>query len=708
MKTRVGFVGTGQISEFHLAALRRIQDVELVGVFDVDQEKAAKWAAAAGSTAYPSINALRDAGADVIHVLTPPHTHASVAIEALRLGCHVYVEKPLALNAAECDAIAAAAEQAGKKVCVSHSLLYDPQIRRALDLVKRGKLGKVVAVDILRSSVYPPFAGGALPPQYRSASYPFRDLGIHALYLFEAFLGPIENVSAHWASLGGDPNLAFDEWRTLVRCRDGLGQFQLSWNAKPLQSQIVIQGTKGVLRVDLFLMSQGLRSVLPLPKAVERVANALSDAIPMFFDVPKNAFRFVTKRALPYHGLQDLIRAFYEALASNHPIPVVPQDARSTVYWTEKISQEAELDHEENLRSLPALSNQNGRDSGPVLITGASGALGGAVARALEVAGVKVRLFVRRAPSQIPQNVEVALGNLGDPTAVNRAVRGASMVIHAGAAMAGPWEEHEGATIAGTKNILEACREFGVQKLVYVSSMSVSDWAGAAEDSVLDENSALEPRAEGRGFYTRAKLAAERMVVEFVAQNHLSTVILRPGKIFGPRQPVLSPAIGWKIKGRWLVLGDAGVRIPFVYIDDVVDAVIAAARSEAHSGEIIQITDPVQLTQLEVLKLCEGEKVRTMRMPRWMVFALAYTSQVLLGLLKRPSPLSVYRMKSALAKRRFVNSNAHLLDWRPRVGVMEGIKRELERAPTGLVKTASNRQKVADLQESAQTTLKQS
>ena len=81
----------------------------------------------------------------------------------------------------------------------------------------------MVSVDILRSSAYPPYPGGPLPPQYRTAGYPFRDLGVHALYLFQAFLGPIEHVEADWTSLGGDPNLAYDEWRAQVRCRDGLG-----------------------------------------------------------------------------------------------------------------------------------------------------------------------------------------------------------------------------------------------------------------------------------------------------------------------------------------------------------------------------------------------------------------------------------------------------------------------------------------------------
>jgi predicted dehydrogenase/nucleoside-diphosphate-sugar epimerase len=706
MKLRAGFVGTGYISEYHLAAVRRLNNVELVGVFDVDQEKSHKWAESANTRAYSSLSALREAGAEVMHVLTPPHAHAAIVMEALRLGCHVFVEKPLALDTAECDGIVRAADQSGRKVCVSHSLLFDPQVIRALETVRRGRLGRVVAVDILRSSVYPSYPGGPLPPQYRSASYPFRDLGIHALYLFEAFLGPIENVSATWASIGGDPNLAFDEWRALVRCRDGLGQFQLSWNVRPLQSQIIIQGTKGVLRIDLFLMSQGLRAALPLPKAVERVANALSDSVPMFFDVPRNALRFLTKRALPYHGLQNLIQAFYEALAHDNPAPVLPQDARSTVYWTEKISRAAELEHEEKLRSLRVSRFIDEEKKAPIVITGAAGNLGGAVARALQNAGQGIRLFVRRPPLCVPANAEIVVGNLGDPESVSQAIRGASVVIHAGAAMSGPWPEHECATITGTKNVLEACRKFGVQKLVYVSSMSVLDWAGSSPDSILDETSPYEPRADERGFYTRAKLAAERLVADYAARHAIPTVILRPGKIFGERQPLLSAAIGWKLKGRWIILGNGEVRIPFVYIDDVVDAVLSAARCEACRGEVIQITDPVQLTQNDALRLCEGERVRTLHIPRWMVYALAASSQLFFRLLKRQSPVSVYRMRSALARRRFRNLHVELLGWQPRVGVPEGIRRELQFAQQARDPVLHPSNSVTESEDATQTALK--
>src|SRR5712692_11332517 len=164
-KIRVGLAGAGYISEFHVAALRRVPEVELLGFYDVDASRAAQVSERFGVTAYRSLAALREAGADCIHVLTPPHTHAAVALEALSLGCHVLVEKPLAVDVGDCEKIEALAAAKGLKACVNHSLLYDPQVRRALEAVREGKIGKIVSVDILRSSTYPPYPGGPLPPQ---------------------------------------------------------------------------------------------------------------------------------------------------------------------------------------------------------------------------------------------------------------------------------------------------------------------------------------------------------------------------------------------------------------------------------------------------------------------------------------------------------------------------------------------------------------
>src|SRR3546814_18737278 len=84
---------------------------------------------------------------------------------------------------------------------VNHSDLFDPMIRKAIDLDEEGRIGKVLAVDILRSSDYPAYSGGPLPKLVTQGSYPFRDLGAHGLYTLEAFACEVSGlvVSCSWS-----------------------------------------------------------------------------------------------------------------------------------------------------------------------------------------------------------------------------------------------------------------------------------------------------------------------------------------------------------------------------------------------------------------------------------------------------------------------------------------------------------------------------
>lgn len=659
MRFRAGLVGAGYISDHHVAALRRLRDVEIVGVYDVAAERAAALAAKHGLRAFNSIAALCDAGANVIHVLTPPHTHADVACQALELGCHVLVEKPLTVEVDDCERIRLLAEQRGLCVCVNHSLLFDPHIQKALQIAKSGRIGKVVSLDVLRSSVYPPYEGGPLPPQYRSAGYPFRDLGIHALYLFQAFLGPIENVHADWKSLGGEPNLAFDEWRAMVRCRDGVGQFQLSWNSKPLQSQLIIHGTKGVLRVDLFLMFDSLRRLLPVPKPAERALNAMADSIKPLFQVPLNMARFALGRLRPYQGLHNLVAAFYAALADGSEMPVGANEAAGAVNWTERVARAADRDHQQRLAALKPLTNAS------ILVTGASGSVGSAVVDRLVSDGQQVRILVRRIPGEIPENVEVSVGDLGDPDAVRRAMKGIDTVIHCGAAMKGGWPQHKCATVVGTQNVLAAAGSFGVKKLIHISSLSPIQWIGR-RDELMNEESPLEPKPEARGSYTRAKLEAERLVSRFASTHPVSTTIIRPGQIFGGPIPLLTPAVARKLGNRWLVLGDGRVRLPLVHLDDVVEAIVLTMNLNLGTGKILQLVGDECPTQNQVLARLLGPSARIIRLPRAIVFAIGKLSEISLGLLRRQSPLSVHRLRAALSRRTFTNARAKsVLEWQP-------------------------------------------
>jgi nucleoside-diphosphate-sugar epimerase len=278
------------------------------------------------------------------------------------------------------------------------------------------------------------------------------------------------------------------------------------------------------------------------------------------------------------------------------------------------------------------------------------------------------RVFVRRnAAAQIPAGVHVAIGDLGDPEAVDCAVAGAHTVIHIGAATKGNWTRQRTSTVVGTKNVVDACLKHGVEQLIYISSLSVVHWAGARDGVAITENSPLEPFPERRGAYTRAKLEAELIVRDAVEKRGLPAVILRPGQIVGGKLPVVNSAVARKI-GKWhVVLGDGKLRLPLVHMGDVVDAICTAMNRRLVDGQIIQLVDKQLPQQNELLRRALGRGARIVRVPRSFVFAAGWLSELALRAVGRQSPLSRYRLRSALARRTFASEAAReLLDWSPR------------------------------------------
>src|ERR1700674_2273607 len=392
-KLRVGLVGAGYISEFHASAVQRVPNARLVGVTDFVTSRAASLAARFNlPNVFPTMEAMINEGVDVIHVLTPPETHAQLAIAALKNGCHVLVEKPLAMNAEEVDCISAAAAAGLKSVCVNHSLLYDRFVSKALRLVRSGAIGVPLSFDYFRSCEYPPYHGGPLPVHYRNGGYPFLDQGVHAVYLAESFLGPTQDMKTYYGTYGGEPILLFDEWRVAAQCQRGTANIQISWNVRPLQSWFVVQGTEGVLRANLFAMWFSHSRRLPLPKAPARALQTMSEGLSICAQVPANIARFACGKIVQYDGLHSLVAAFFCALRAKEAMPVPPDQARSTVYWTNRVSQEADA---AKFR-FQAQFQSSGRAK--VLVTGASGLIGRHLVRQLLQKGMRVRIFVRRQP----------------------------------------------------------------------------------------------------------------------------------------------------------------------------------------------------------------------------------------------------------------------------------------------------------------------
>jgi len=678
---RVGLVGAGYVSEFHIKALKRLPHVRIVGIADLDESRAKATAQQFGITAHASLKAMGSEGLDVVHVLTPPDSHVNVALEALSLGCHVLVEKPLATSVEDCERLIAESEARSLRVCVNHSLLGEPLIKRAIALAKTGAIGDVLTVEYLRSSNYPPYRGGPLPPQYREGGYQFRDLGVHGLYLTREFLGPIEDVYSEFRHSGlksSDPNIFFDEWRALVRCVKGTGNIQLSWNVNPLQHQLVIQGTRGTLRADLFAMCLTRRRNTPLPKSFERVINTLVESVSSATQLFWNATRFAAGRIQPYQGLHNFVAAFYESLSANSAMPVSLEEAREIVRWTEKVARDGDQSKSK------FYSQYQPRRRPAVAVTGANGLLGSALVKRLLEEGQFVRLFVRRLPPrEILQNprVEVVLGDLGDPKAVNHALEGSTAVFHLGAAMSGGQANHDAATIVGTRNVIDACLAHRVPKLIYVSSLSVIDWAGNPPNQAITELATLEPAPQKRGFYTQSKLEAERMVRAAAEEKGLPVIVLRPGQIWTEMSSFVSPAVGIRVGNHLVVIGDDSNLLPLVHVDDVVEAIMLATKSIFWHGEVFQFVDSELISRQELVRLfIRGREpnLKVTHMPLWLACFLAGCAERLADMLNRPTPVSPYRLRSAVAPLVFDCTKAHeKLRWLPHAHTRDSLRKLL-------------------------------
>ncbi len=673
---RVGLVGAGYISEFHASALKRVPNARLVGITDVVTSRAAGLAARFSiPSVFPTMEAMIDEGVDVIHILTPPESHAQLTIAALNRGCHVLVEKPLAMNELEVDSITAAAAAAQKSVCVNHSLLYDRFVSKALRLVRAGAIGVPLSFDYFRSSEYPPYSGGPLPVHYRNGGYPFLDQGVHALYLAEAFLGAIEDVRTYRGTYGGDPNLLFDEWRVAAQCQRGTANIQISWNVRPLQSWFVVQGTKGVLRANLFAMWVTHSSQLPLPKAPARALQAMNEGLSICAQVPANIVRFASKKIVQYDGLHSLVAAFYNALKTGAAIPVPADQARSTVYWTNHVSQEADAAKFKFQTQFQTAGRAR------ILVTGATGLIGRHLVRQLLQKGDRVRIFVRRQPSaefMNDSNIEVFLGDLGDPAAVDRAVAGTEIVYHVGAAMKGDAHDHERGTVCGTRNIVESALRHDVQRLVYISSLSCLYASASGRGAVVTEDWPIEPSPTKRGAYTQAKTEAEKTVRDAVRDRHLRAVVLRPGRVFGPGMTLLTPEVARRVGNLFVILGDGTRELPLVYVDDVVNAIVLAAENSRFDGRVFHIVDRTHITQNQLVRDYISKNAtgaRVIHLPVAVLYGLALGLEVLSKLLKRSAPLSIYRVKSALARMQFDCSRAeNEITWQPRVGIACGLQ----------------------------------
>ncbi len=337
-RVRVGLVGCGRIARVHRAYLQGLDSVELVGVCDSDAAARTAFAAEAGLAEFASIAELIERGKpQVAHVLTPPSTHAPLALELLKAGVNVLVEKPLALTTAEAEQVVAAARRAGRWVSVDHNRWFDPVIQQAARAVEVGRLGELVGVEVFQGAE--PGEANKLSGEHAhwSARLPggvLANLASHPLYLMRRFAGPARQLRV----LTRHTNAGhLEEVRLIADGERCLGAVTMSLHAQPFMNRLTLLGNRASLEVNLNNMTLIERRPRRLPKLVGKVWPNLSEAAQLTDAMVRNAVAYATGKQRFYPGIGRHLAVLYASVSAGGDPPVSAAEGRDVVAWYDEI-----------------------------------------------------------------------------------------------------------------------------------------------------------------------------------------------------------------------------------------------------------------------------------------------------------------------------------------------------------------------------------
>jgi dihydroflavonol-4-reductase len=298
-----------------------------------------------------------------------------------------------------------------------------------------------------------------------------------------------------------------------------------------------------------------------------------------------------------------------------------------------------------------------------VFVTGASGFVGSAVARALLGAGFAVRALVR--PSSPRANldglgVEVAEGDMRDPAVVGRAAKGARYVFHV-AADYRLWARNPDDilrnNVEGTRVVIQSAKAAGAERIVYTSSVATlkptRPGFPANETMPLAETEAI-------GSYKRSKVVAERLVESMIASEGLPVVIVNPTAPIGPRDVRPTPTgriVVEAASGRMPAFVDTGLNL--VHVDDVAAGHVAALERGRIGERYILGGENMTLAEMlgRIARLA-GRRPPRLRLPRHLIFPLAYAAEAAAHLTGREPFVTVDGLRMAKSCMFFTSEKA--------------------------------------------------
>lgn len=659
---KVAIFGCGKMGLHHIKAIGMVPGARVVAVADPHLAgERAKEVLPEGVQFYQDPKLLlSEARPDVVHVVTPPHTHTELAALALNHGVHVYVEKPFALHAADAETIVGLANTKGLKVCAGHQVLFQDAG------VAYGKfmplIGRVVHVESYFSfkTVRRSGGGGMMSPVEQ-----LMDILPHPTYLmlsaFERATGYRPDQSCTVRALEVDPQ---GEVRAILQQGDASGMLIVTLRGRPIESYLRIVGTNGSINVD-FVLSGVSRHPGPGASAISAVLKPFSQARQIVFGTISTIFRMVFRKHKSYAGLAELIQAFYRSILENAAAPVSSESIVQTVRICEEVGDRlavADRVAEEAAQKLLAeqekLLARPDTVRGTILVTGGTGFLGRELVATLRTRGWPVRVIARNLPSarvRVP-GVEYVQGDVSEPLADDY-FRGVSAIVHLAAETAGGKPEHERNTVLATQRMMDAAAKHGIKKFVHTSSIAVLK-PSSEVGGPLNETSPMDTGNLGRGPYVWGKAESEVLVRESSARNGIGFRIIRLGPLVDFRHFTAPGRLGREVGPWYVAIGSKRNLLSVCDVKTAADVIRYSLEHFDEAPELLNLVEAQAPTRSDLVERLKQERpdLSVRWMPTIVLRLLSVTLKLVLKLM-RPGqkPLDLY---SAFASERYDNALA--------------------------------------------------
>src|SRR5438874_3749861 len=312
-----------------------------------------------------------------------------------------------------------------------------------------------------------------------------------------------------------------------------------------------------------------------------------------------------------------------------------------------------------------------------VLITGATGLLGGHLIKELRQRGEDIRalvLPVENADKLEKQGVEVVRGDITDAGTLEPAVQDVELIFHL-AGMMGVWRplaDYRQVNVTGSENLYKAAQKAGVRRYVHTSSHTVY---GLGYGRFLTENDALRPDPDP---YSLTKSEGDRLMRRLMLNGAVETVILRPATFFGPGDRLHFGRMAQRMKnGKGVIIGRGDNALPFCYVTDVAQGFLLAAYHEKAPGNVYNISNDRPLMQQEIFNAIAddvGGKRPTRHLPYLpLYYGGIVAEKTALITHTRPLVTRLGVMMFGTDNRHSIEKARSELGYEPKVDIREGI-----------------------------------